>query len=246
MRIKMSFFVLILFGFIQTVWSQDTGYDGLVELANARNLPFGTAFYYRNGWDVAEYETHFLANFNSLTPEGGFIFQEVSPSEGEILFSGGDKIVNFAHANQIDVRVQHLAWHRHVEGYDYLLPKWLLDGNYTKSEMAFYLKDFISRTITHYNENYPNTVKWWSVVNEAGSNNAKTFESSFWYDNLGESFVDSSFHWARENAPDAKLYYNDYYYHGAAYGGNRIPHKIDFTYDVVSGLLARGVPIDGV
>jgi endo-1,4-beta-xylanase len=64
---------------------------------------------------------------------------------------------------------------------------------------------------------------------------------------LGPAHIDSSFAWARAAAgPDIKLYYNEYFYHGASYGGTRIPSKIDFAYDVVSGLVSRGAPIDGM
>ena len=234
-----------------TVIGQSTD-SSLLTLSKNINLELGSAFYYRDGWNKTEYENHFLNNFSHLTPEGGMVWGEfgVSPDSGVINFWGGDRIIGFAHENDIKVKAQHLVWHRYVGGADVLLPDWLVtdDGiaQYSKNELSALLKNFISQTVHHYTDSFPETIKWWSVVNEAGSNTTG-FIPNLWIDSLGPAHIDSSFAWARAAAgPDIKLYYNEYFYHGAPYGGTRIPSKIDFAYDVVSGMVGRGVPIDGM
>ena len=108
------------------------------------------------------------------------------------------------------------------------------------------LKNFITQTVHHYNDSFRGTINKWCVVNEAGSNTT-SYIANLWLDSLGPAYIDSSFTWARAAAgPDIKLYYNECFYHGAPYGGARIQSKIDFAYDVVSGLVARGTPIDGM
>lgn len=69
---------------------------------------------------------------------------------------------------------------------------------------------------------------------------------AFSFYHLPDSSIDSAFVWAHQADPTAKLYYNEYFYAGPEYGGTRMPYKIDFTYEVVQGLLERGVPIDGI
>ena len=121
-------------------------------------------------------------------------------------------MVGFAFDNGLKVKAQHLVWHRYGESV--FLPDWLFDATadtsrYNSQELSFYLKDFITKTITHYNTKFPNCVKWWSVVNEAGSNTTG-FIPNLWLDSLGESYVDSAFYWARKAAgEDTKLYYKE-------------------------------------
>jgi len=238
-----------LFLFVKMSQSQDSG---LAELSQNVGLELGSAFYYRSGWDETQYEQHFLKNFNHLTPEGGMVWGEygVSPDSGQINFWGGDKIIGFAHSNSIYVKAQHLVWHRYFEEEDPLLPDWLVtddgEAQYSKEQLSILLKNFITETVNHYTTTYPETIKWWCVLNEAGSNTTG-YIPNLWIDSLGPAHIDSSFAWARAAAgPDIKLYYNEYFYHGALYGGARIQSKIDFAYEVISGMISRGVPIDGM
>ena len=224
----------------------------LFKLSKNVNLEFGSAFYYRNGWDETEYENHFLENFNHLTPEGGLVWGEygVSPDSGQINTWGGDRIIGFAHEHGLQVKAQHLVWHRYFAGEDNLLPDWIISdegvSKYDKDKLVVLLKNFITQTITHYAVNFPGTVNRWCVVNEAGSNTTG-FIPNLWLDSLGPEYIDSSFIWAREAAgSDIKLYYNEYFYHGGTYGGARIQSKIDFAFEVISGLMERDIPIDGV
>ena len=174
----------------------------------------------------------------------------MSPSPGQINYAGGDRWVGFAHQNGLKVKVHHLVWHRYFEGHDYLLPSWIIDEtgtvHYNKEELSWYLKDFITRMVTHYKTKFPGTVNWWCVVNEAGSNTTG-FTKNLWIDSLGVSHIDSAFTWAREAAgADIKLFYNDYFYHGLGWDGARMPLKIDFAYQTVSAMQQRGVHIDGM
>ncbi len=226
--------------------------SSLLSLSQKLNLNLGSAFYYRGGWDETEYEKYFLENFNHLTPEGGMVWGEygVSPDSGQINFWGGDRIIGFAHNKGIKVKAQHLVWHRYFDGEDPLLPDWLVsdDGiaQYSKEELTILLKNFITETVNHYTTSYPETIKWWCVLNEAGSNTSG-YIPNLWIDSLGPAHIDSSFTWARAAAgPDIKLYYNEYFYHGALYGGARIQSKIDFAYEAISAMISRGVPIDGI
>ncbi len=239
----------ILLSFSSIGQAQDSS---LFTLSKNIDLELGSAFYYWDGWDKTEYEEHFLDNFSHVTPEASMVWGEylVSTDSGQINFWGGNRIIGFAHENELPVKAQHLVWHHYFDGADVLLPDWLVtdegEAQYPKEELSILLENFITQTVDHYTGTYPETIKWWSVVNEAGSNTTG-YIPNLWLDSLGPSYIDSSFAWARAaTGPDIKLFYNEYFYHGAPYGGARIPTKIDFAYEVVSGLVDRGVSIDGM
>ncbi len=243
-----SIFTLLLFSILAFSATPDTG---LAERAKANDLKLGSAFYHRAGWDTDQYDSIFLQHFDHLTPEGGIVWGEsgVSDAPGAVNFWGGNQMIGFAHENGLEVKGQHLVWAR--DGGSVFLPDWLYDASvdtahYDSAELSSHLKDFITKTVTHYDTTYPGTVTSWCVVNEAGSNTTG-FIGNVWDDSLGESHLDSSFAWAREAAgPDVKLFYNEYFYHGIEWGGARIQSKIDFAFETVKGLVERGAEIDAM
>jgi hypothetical protein len=74
------------------------------------------------------------------------------------------------------------------------------------------------------------------VVNEAISP-AGSLRNTFWFKRIGPEVIDLAFQWAHEADPDAQLFYKDFI-------GERV--KADAIYQLVSGMLKRGVPIHGV
>src|SRR5205085_2625309 len=85
---------------------------------------------------------------------------------------------------------------------------------------------------------YRGRVNIWDVVNEA-LNDDGTLRNSLWLQVIGPDYIDWAFRWAHEANPQAQLYYNDY-------GGEGLGPKSDAIYNLVKGLLRRGVPINGV
>ena len=218
----------------------EPGNDGLRKLADGKHLAFGTAFAWRKGIDRAAYDRFARANFNSLTPESGVIFRCLQPSRGVWDFSIADSIVQFAQDNKMIARGQHLVWHHYFQKPESLLPDWLTTGAFSKAEISAIMKDFIEKTMIHFKTTFPGVIRAWCVVNEAASGTTPaTFTPSFWYDNLGASFVDDAFAWAHNADPDAVLYYNDW-------GAEGMGPKSDFVYDLVKGLKSRNIPIHGV
>jgi endo-1,4-beta-xylanase len=69
---------------------------------------------------------------------------------------------------------------------------------------------------------------------------------SIWYNHpgiglSGPAYIDQAFRWARAADPHALLFYNDYDVEDAHHNA-----KSDALYELVKGMRARGVPIDGV
>ena len=86
---------------------------------------------------------------------------------------------------------------------------------------------------------YRGQVIAWDVVNEAVDDDGLSLRDSIFYQYLGAGYLDDAFNAARAADPGALLLYNDYGAEGAG-------AKSDYVYSMVKGMLARGVPINGV
>lgn len=78
----------------------------------------------------------------------------------------------------------------------------------------------------------------WDVVNEGLDDNG-ALRDSIWLRGIGPDYIDWAFRWARQANPQARLFYNDY-------GGEGLGQKSDAIYNLLKGLLQRGVPVNGV
>jgi endo-1,4-beta-xylanase len=114
------------------------------------------------------------------------------------------------------------------------LPQWvksLTTAADVRSAMLAHIKGVM--------QHYKGKVAAWDVVNEAVSIEGTSYRDCPFYNYLGEGYIDEAFKAAKEADPDVKLYYNDYNAEG-------MTPKADFVYNLVKGLVSRGVPIDGV
>jgi endo-1,4-beta-xylanase len=66
-----------------------------------------------------------------------------------------------------------------------------------------------------------------------------SLRDTLWLEKLGPQYMDQVFRWAHEADPEAKLYYNDFSAEG-------LGDKSDAVYELVKGMVERGVPIHGV
>ena len=86
---------------------------------------------------------------------------------------------------------------------------------------------------------YRDDVYAWDVVNEViDPGQPDGFRRSPWYLLTGTDYIDTAFRTAREVAPNAKLFINDY--------DTTDPVKRQFLFNLVRDLKRRGVPLDGV
>jgi GH35 family endo-1,4-beta-xylanase len=184
------------------------------------------------------------AQFNMLVAENEMKFNALEPSRDGFDFSGADKLVNFAQANQLVVRGHCLAWHSQ-------LPEWVSsdgkknDRNWSREEALQILKNHIDKVMAH----YKGKVAEWDVVNECLSDNqgvvrtkpgSYDLRQSVWTLAIGEDFIDSAFVYAHRADPDAQLYLNDY---DVEFQGKA---KSEAFYNLAIRLKNSGIPIDGV
>jgi uncharacterized repeat protein (TIGR01451 family) len=176
-------------------------------------------------------------HFNSITAENSMKPGPLQPTEGVFNFGPADTLINFARANGIGVRGHTLVWHAQN-------PNWLfLDASgaplqpspESKALMLSRLDAHIRAVVSRYRDD----VYAWDVVNEViDEGQPDGLRRSQWYMLTGTDYIETAFRVAREVAPNAKLYINDY--------NTTIPNKRTALYNLVRDMRARGVPIDGV
>ena len=164
-------------------------------------------------------------HFNYLTAEFEMKWDAIERSRGSRDFRGGDTIVAFGQANGMQIKGHALIWHGSVPGWLPALP-------------AVDFRAAFEGHIRSVAEHFRGRVVAWDVVNEAIADDGSMRDTVF-RQKLGDQYIADAFRLARQADPQALLFYNDY-------GGEGLTLKADRIYNLVQGLRAQGVPIDGV
>jgi endo-1,4-beta-xylanase len=167
------------------------------------------------------------AAFDFVTPENEMKWDATEPTQNVFTFAGGDAVVAFAQQNGMKVKGHTLVWHSQ-------LPPWV-----SAITDPTALHEAMINHVTQVASHYRGQVIAWDVVNEAVADGGQSFRNSTFYQYLGAGYIDDAFNAAHAADPGALLFYNDY---GAEGGGA----KSDYVYNMVKGMLARGVPIKGI
>ena len=176
-------------------------------------------------------------HFNSIVAENVMKPGLIQPAEGQFNWADADKLVQFARANNMQMRGHTLVWHQQN-------PDWLFKdaggndlqpGPATKALLLQRLEAHIRAVVGRYKDD----IDSWDVVNEViDPAQADCMRRSAWYTLTGLDFIATAFRVAREVAPDARLFINDY--------STTDTRKRECIYNLVRDLKAQGVPIDGV
>lgn len=224
--------------------------------ATEAGLQFGYAI--DPNWlaDEPRYGEIVSADANIVTPENYMKWERIHPEPDTYDFAVADSIVARASEEGQAVRGHVLVWHRQ-------LPAWLTEREWRRGELIRVLRDHIHTVVGHYRDEFPDVVRHWDVVNEALMPDGSR-RSSIWQEVIGDNYVDLAFRFARQADPDAVLFYNDFYddfgvrFEAVSEGMTVVPGatagrsdcaevpKCAATRDLVAGMLARHVPIDGV
>ena len=156
--------------------------------------------------------------------------------EGTFAFAAADAQVAFARAHNQAVRGHTLVW-------DQQNPAWLFMVNgapmtetpENKALLLQRLKTHIRAVVSHFGDD----ISSWDVVNEViDPAQEDGFRRSRWYEITGTEYIERAFRVAREVAPHARLYINDY--------STTDEPKRTFLLKLARDLLSRGVPLDGI
>lgn len=199
----------------------------LKQLAQQHGIQIGTAVLAEPLRTQPQYVATIRREFNLLTPETAMKMSVLRPTRETFNFTDADFIVDFAQANDMQVRGHPLVWHNQ-------LPQWLEQGTFSRDELIEILQEHITTLVGR----YQGRVAIWDVVNEA-VNEDGTLRDNLWLRVIGPEYIEYAFQWAHKADPVARLFYNDFDSEG-------LNTKSDAIYQLVSDLKARGVPIHGV
>jgi endo-1,4-beta-xylanase len=219
--------------------------ETLREYADALGIEFGgdTAIAYFQDWqpEHTKMVPFFLQNFNLFANvwDAGWTNANnpLRPSKTDFDFSMMDKYVDFAQAKYLRSQAQALAW-----GNKSGLPGWLLNGDFSETELLGILENHIHTVVGR----YKGKINEWCVVNELLGLPWEPGQR-FWYDHLDKQldWVRKSFQWANEADPSAALYLNDF---GIEFPGNYLyqSSRDAFDYDLIRNLKDSGIAIHAV
>jgi endo-1,4-beta-xylanase len=162
-----------------------------------------------------------------VTPENEMKWDATEPMRDVFTFDDADAIVAFAAQHGIKVKGHTLVWHSQ-------LPAWVAAIT-DPTDLRNAMLSHVAQMVAHFR----GKVVAWDVVNEAWADNGQALRNTIFRQVIGDSYIDDAFYAARATDPGARLYYNDY-------GAEGMGAKSDAIYDMVKGMRARGVPIDGV
>lgn len=199
---------------------------GLRDVTSELDVRVGACVEYETWKADPEYREILSREFDLLAPENELKWGFLSSEREAYDFGRADELIGFAERNGMSVTGHALVWHMEK-------PDWVRNGEYEAGELETLLKTHIDTVAGRYSDR----VDAWDVVNEAVDDDGE-LRDSIWLDALGEAYVEKAFEWAAERT-DAALFYNDYWLvHDEA--------KRERAYDLLSGLVERDVPVDGV
>ena len=201
--------------------------DSLRSIVQKQGFGIGTAVELSQIQKDAKYREVLIREFNLLVPENAWKFNQIHPKRDRYNFTDVDALIDFAKANNMQMRGHPLVWH-------YSLPQWVEYGNYTRDELIEILRNHIQTVVGRYR----GQVAVWDVVNEI-INRDGSWRDTIWLRKIGPEYIDMAFRWAHEADPQARLFYGDY-------SSEEVGQKSDGIYTMVAGMLQRGVPINGI
>jgi endo-1,4-beta-xylanase len=176
-------------------------------------------------------------HFNSVTSENDMKWGPIEPTEGVFNFANADAQVAFAKAHNQVVRGHTLVWHGQNPAWLFRDPSGapMTPTPENRALLLQRLENHIRGVVSHFGDD----VYAWDVVNEViDPAQPDGFRRSEWYNITGTEYIDRAFRVAREVAPNAKLYINDF--------NTTQEPKRTFLLNLIKDLQSRGVPIDGV
>lgn len=207
--------------------------DGMLSDTFTNNFKIGTAMTDNRVRDSDLSADIALAQFNSITPEYELKPDQIAPTEGVFNFVEADRIVDWALANNMEVRGHALVWHEAT-------PNYFLQGS--PAQIRTRLENYVTTVVDHFRDR----ITIWDVANEVtsvdiynGSNGIGPDRDTPWFQAVGNAdYIDWAFLAARAANPNAQLFLSDY--------ETENPLKRSWMIDIVRRLRSRGVPIDGV
>lgn len=225
---KATTFIVALLAAAEAVHIPSTGTTSLREEAAKKDIIIGSGAINPTYLDDPQFATVLALQFNSLSPENEGKWSFFNPTEGYYNWTSLDRLVDFAEDHGMVVKGHGLI--SSCCNPDYILN--ITDPIALRAAMTAHFEAFMHR--------YDGKrVDRWDVVTEALKTQGGGLNDNVFYKALGSGYIADAFRIARAAGPDAKLFINENLVES-------LPGKRQELYDLVSGLVADSVPIDGV
>ncbi|CEN60564.1 Putative Glycoside hydrolase family 10 [Aspergillus calidoustus] len=165
--------------------------------------------------------------FNSLSPENELKWTFIHPTADHYNWEPTDRLVDFAECNNMVVKGHGLI--STCCNPDYLTN--ITDPSVFRAALTSHFEAIMHR--------YTGKMDRWDVVTEALATQGGGLQENDFFKVLGPGYIADAFRIARAADANAKLFINENMVES-------IPSKRQELYDLVAGLVADGVPIDGV
>lgn len=165
--------------------------------------------------------------FSLFTPENQMKWRIIHPQRGRYDFGPADEVANFARSAGAKMRGHTFIWHGGN-------PDWIeqLSCDALRVELRAHIRQVMTR--------YKSDVIEWDIANEVIDDSGKLrMQENPFLRACGVGILVDAFRWARDTAPEAELFINDY-------GIEGVGQKSDAYVALISQLRGQGVPIDGI
>ncbi|KAF3402069.1 Endo-1,4-beta-xylanase F3 [Penicillium rolfsii] len=204
-----------------------TGTTPLRKEASKQNILIGSGTINPKYLDDPEFAAVLAYQFNSLSPENEMKWSLPNPIPGHYNWDTLDRLVDFAADNNMVVKGHGLIS-------SCCNPDFLLNITQPKAFRAAMRTHF--EAIMH---RYAGKMDRWDVVTEALKTKGGGLNNNTFYQVLGPGYIADAFRIARAASPNAKLFINENLVES-------LEGKRQELYNLVSSLVANGVPIDGI
>ncbi|KQQ18656.1 endo-1,4-beta-glycosidase [Rathayibacter sp. Leaf299] len=209
----------------------------LRELAESAGLTIGSGSIKAAEWTTDGRPSNYLAEpefadtlseqFNGLSPENEMKWLFTQPEKGVYDFAGLDRLVAFAEQHDMAVKGHGLI----SSCCDPEYVTQITDPDEMRAAMTEHFTTLMQR--------YDGKIDRWDVVSEALESQGTALQPTTFYKVLGPGYIADAFRIARAADPNARLFINENLVEFDA-------AKRQAFLDLLTGLVADGVPIDGV
>ncbi|SCO90266.1 related to endo-1,4-beta-xylanase [Fusarium oxysporum] len=204
-----------------------TGTTPLRKEAAKKDIIIGSGAINPSFLDDPKFRAVLSKQFNSLSPENEMKWGFIHPSKDKYNWPLLDRLVDFAEGHNMLIKGHTLI--SSCCNPDYLLN--MTDPIEFRAEMKNHIETIMHR--------YADKMNRWDVVTEGLETMGGGLQDNIYKKVLGASYIPDAFRFARAAAPKAKLFYNENLVES-------MPNKRQELLEYVTGLLADGVPIDGI
>ncbi|MBB6192265.1 endo-1,4-beta-xylanase [Sphingobium wenxiniae] len=211
---------------------------GLAALARRTGRYFGCAVKSRQLREDPDFTAAVARECDIVVQEYELKRGTTERKQGRYDFSGTDAIMAFARKHDIAGRGHPLVWYA-------ANPDWLEPALHAAKpgQREKLMTDYIRTAMRR----YAGWITEWDVVNEAIEPNDGRPDGmradSMWLRTMGEGYIDTAFHTAREVDPKASLFLTDF---GLEHDSPRCERRRTAFLKLLDRLMARGVPVDAV